>query len=75
IIRHQEWLKQYFWILGDRIDISTSHLLRSMSRYDSNSMHLGFLRYWPLMNVEDCDRFTIERDMKVFLACKHQDLP
>ncbi|KAG5442820.1 hypothetical protein CSKR_110815 [Clonorchis sinensis] len=54
IFRRQEWLKQYFWIFGDRIDISTSHLLRSISKHDSNSMHLGFLRYWPLMNVEDC---------------------
>ncbi|KAF7261742.1 hypothetical protein EG68_01379, partial [Paragonimus skrjabini miyazakii] len=76
--RHKS-LNEYFWILGERLDLPISTVIRVLTEHGGESLNLGFLRYSPFLNPEDCDGRSLHPYMisvaKRLFGCDLQHLP
>ncbi|KAG5442823.1 Glutamate receptor ionotropic, delta-1, partial [Clonorchis sinensis] len=81
IANHSKLMTEYFWILGERLDMSVSVLLRILSATEERSMmNFGFLRYTPFLNPEDCAEFGfllpwINVTFTKEIGCNFLDIP
>ncbi|KER24678.1 hypothetical protein T265_14366, partial [Opisthorchis viverrini] len=81
IANHSKLTTEYFWILGERLDMSVSALLRILSATEErSSMNFGFLRYTPFLNPEDCAEFGfllpwINVTFTKEIGCNFLDIP
>ncbi|THD27464.1 hypothetical protein D915_001788 [Fasciola hepatica] len=54
LLKYPKLLRTYYWIFSHRLEIPVAHLLRLIPRSLSSTMNIGFLRYVPFLNAEDC---------------------
>ncbi|KAF5399580.1 hypothetical protein PHET_07063 [Paragonimus heterotremus] len=76
--RHKS-LNEYFWILGERLDLPVSTVIRVLTEHGGESLNLGFLRYSPFLNPEDCESrlhhpYMVSVAKRLF-GCDLQHLP
>ncbi|KAA3673934.1 uncharacterized protein DEA37_0007182 [Paragonimus westermani] len=57
IIKHQPKLNNFFWILGEGLDLPVNRIIHVLNTSGGEFMNLGFLSYNPLLSLEDSKDF------------------
>ncbi|KAF8572055.1 hypothetical protein P879_00546 [Paragonimus westermani] len=57
IIKYQPKLNNFFWILGEGLDLPVNRIIHVLNKSGGEFMNLGFLSYNPLLSLEDSKDF------------------
>ncbi|KAA0196977.1 hypothetical protein FBUS_03615 [Fasciolopsis buskii] len=71
LLKYPKLLREYYWIFSHRLEIPVVKILESIPRNLSSMLNIGFLRYVPFLNKEDCaiDLGFISRAVGKLLGC------